>query len=331
MAGSRRLRLAGVGDELATYILQRLVAILPVLVGVSLIVFGLVALIPGDVASAMLGADATPAQVEELRRTLGLDRPLHEQYVRWLGRAVQGDLGQSIEMREPVGSLLVTRFQNTLILALTAMLFATGLGLVAGVVSATRQYSWIDRLTMLLALFGNSMPSFWLGIVLILVFSLGLGWFPASGMYSVRGDRGLGDLLQHLVLPAITLGTVSAAVVARMTRSSMLDVIRQDYVLTARAKGLRDQAVVYGHALRNALPPVVTVIGLQTGFLLGGAVLTETVFSWPGVGLQMYRAISSRDLPLIQGGVLMLATTFVLVNLLVDVLYAYLDPRVRLR
>jgi peptide/nickel transport system permease protein len=166
--------------------------------------------------------------------------------------------------------------------------------------------------------------------VLILIFSLGLGWFPASGMYSVRGEPTVGTVLHHLVLPAVTLGTVSAAIVARMTRSSMLEVIRQDYILTARSKGLVDRVVIYTHALRNALPPVITVIGLQAGFLIGGAVLTETVFSWPGVGLQMYRAISSRDLPLIQGGILMLATTFVLINLLVDVLYAYLDPRIRL-
>ena len=312
-----------------TYVLQRVLTALPVLFGVSIVVFGMVKLIPGDVASTLLGAEATPTQVEELRRSLGLDRPLHEQYAIWLGRALQGDLGQSIEMRQPVSSLLVERFKNTLILTVAAIVFAATLGMLAGIISATRQYSWLDRLVMLLALFGNSMPSFWLGIVLILVFSLGFGWFPASGMYSVRGDRSVGEVLHHLVLPSITLGPVSAAIVARMTRSCMLDVIRQDYILTARSKGLRDRVVIYVHALRNALPPVITVIGLQAGFLLGGAVLTETVFSWPGLGSLMIKGIAARDFPLVQGCVLVIAAMFVLVDLVVDLLFAYLAPKVR--
>jgi ABC-type dipeptide/oligopeptide/nickel transport system permease component len=202
-------------------------------------------------------------------------------------------------------------------------------GLTAGVVSATKPYSIFDRLSMVLALFGNSMPAFWLGLVLILAFSLGLGWFPVSGMQSVRGEGGTLDLLHHLILPAITLGGATTAVVARLTRSSMLEVIRQDYVRTARAKGLDESRVVLAHALRGALLPVVTVVGLQVGLLLGGAILTETVFSWPGVGLQLYRAISTRDIPLIQGSVLLIAVTFVFINLLVDVLYAWLDPRIR--
>jgi ABC-type dipeptide/oligopeptide/nickel transport system permease component len=228
-----------------------------------------------------------------------------------------------------VSTLVLARFRNTAILTVASVLISCSVGLTAGVVSATKPYSIFDRLSMVLALFGNSMPAFWLGLVLILAFSLGLGWFPVSGMQSVRGAGGTLDLLHHLILPAITLGGATTAVVARLTRSSMLEVIRQDYVRTARAKGLDESRVVLAHALRGALLPVVTVVGLQVGLLLGGAILTETVFSWPGVGLQLYRAISTRDIPLIQGSVLLIAVTFVFINLLVDVLYAWLDPRIR--
>jgi ABC-type dipeptide/oligopeptide/nickel transport system permease component len=247
----------------------------------------------------------------------------------WLGHVLQGDLGLSLEQRLPVSILVISRFKNTAILTFASIVVSCAVGLTAGVASATRPRSVVDRLTMLLALFANSMPAFWLGLVLILGFSLGLGWFPVSGMQSVREEGGFLDLLHHLVLPAITLGGATTAIVARLTRSSLLEVIRLDYVRTARAKGLFEPRVVLRHALRNALLPVVTVVGLQVGFLLGGAVLTETVFSWPGVGLQLYRAISTRDIPLIQGSVLLIAVTFVFVNLLVDVLYAYLDPRIR--
>lgn len=311
------------------FLLSRVLSIVPVLFGVSLVVFSMLQILPGDPATVLLGPDASPADIAALRASLGLDRPLPEQYVRWVSRAVQGDLGRSIELRQPVTALLGERFRNTVALAAAAVCFSAALGLLTGVVSATRQYSLFDRLSMLLALFGNSMPSFWLGLILIFVFSLQLGWLPSGGMGSARGDGGPFDLLRHLILPAITLGSVSAAIVARLTRAAMLEVIRQDYILTARAKGLSDRIVIYKHALRNALLPVVTVLGLQVGYLLGGAVITETVFAWPGVGLQMYRAILSRDLPLIQGGVLLIATTFVLINLVVDVLYAFLDPRIR--
>jgi len=311
------------------YILGRLAQAVPVLFGVSVVVFLLVKLVPGDPAMALLGPQAQPAEIEALRAAWGLDQPLPVQYWRWLSRALQGDLGRSLELREPVTDLVLARFKNTLILTLSSMVVALVIGLTAGIVSATRQYSLLDRTTMLLALFGNCMPTFWLGLVLILIFSVGLGWFPTSGMYSLRGSGGFLDLLSHLVLPALTLGSASTAIIARLTRSSMLEVVRQDYVRTARAKGLAEDRVILGHALKNALLPVVTVVGLQVGFLLGGAVLTETVFSWPGVGLQLYRAISTRDIPLIQGGVLLIAVTFVFINLVVDVLYAYLDPRIR--
>jgi peptide/nickel transport system permease protein len=311
------------------YIGQRLLLTLPVLFGVSLVVFLMLKLIPGDPAVALLGPQAEPADVALLRQALGLDEPIYVQYLRWVGRTVQGDLGMSLEFKEPVLGLVLSRFKNTLILTTASVLLSALLGVIAGVTSATRQYSLLDRVTMVLALFGNSMPAFWLGLVLIFCFALALPWFPVSGMYALRGGGGVLDLLHHLVLPAITLGGVSTAIIARMTRSSMLEVIRQDYIRTARAKGIAGFQVVFKHGLKNALLPVITVVGVQIGYLLGGAVLTETVFSWPGVGLQMYRAISSRDMPLIQGSVLLIALTFVGLNLIVDVLYACLDPRIR--
>jgi ABC-type dipeptide/oligopeptide/nickel transport system permease component len=311
------------------YFANRIALALPVLLGISLVVFLMLKLVPGDPAIALLGPQAEPRDIEMLRRAWGLDRPIHQQYMTWLGHVLRGDLGLSLEQRLPVSILVLSRFKNTAILTFASIVVSCAVGLTAGVASATRPRSVVDRLTMLLALFANSMPAFWLGLVLILGFSLGLGWFPVTGMQSIRGEGGFLDLLHHLVLPAVTLGGATTAIVARLTRSSLLEVIRLDYVRTARAKGLFEPRVVLRHALRNALLPVVTVVGLQVGFLLGGAVLTETVFSWPGVGLQLYRAISTRDIPLIQGSVLLIAVTFVFINLLVDVLYAYLDPRIR--
>jgi len=311
------------------YVTNRIALALPVVLGISIIVFLMLKLVPGDPAIALLGPQAEPRDIEILRRAWGLDRPIPEQYLTWLGHVVRGDLGLSLEQRVPVADLVLTRFKNTAILTLASVFISCALGLTAGVISATRPRSIFDRLTMVVALFGNSMPAFWLGLVLILAFSLSLGWFPVSGMQSIRGEGGLLDLLHHLILPAITLGGATTAIVARLTRSSMLEVIRQDYVRTARAKGLYERRVVLSHALRNDLLPVVTVVGLQVGFLLGGAILTETVFSWPGVGLQLFRAISTRDIPLIQGSVLLIAVTFVFINLLVDVTYALLDPRIR--
>jgi ABC-type dipeptide/oligopeptide/nickel transport system permease component len=302
---------------------------LPVLLGISIVVFLMLKLVPGDPAIALLGPQAEPRDIETLREAWGLNQPIHRQYLVWLGNVLRGDLGLSLEERLPVSALVLTRFRNTAILTAASVLISCAIGLTAGVLSATRPRSIFDRITMILALFANSMPAFWLGLVLILVFSLRLGLFPVSGMQSIRGEGGLFDLFRHLVLPAITLGGATTAIVARLTRSSMLEVIQQEYVRTARAKGLFEPRVIFGHALRNALLPVVTVVGLQVGFLLGGAVLTETVFSWPGVGLQLYRAISTRDIPLIQGSVLLIAVTFVFINLLVDILYAYLDPRIR--
>ena len=280
---------------MATYVLRRLVGLIPVLFGISLVVFLLMQLIPGDVAQAMLGLTARPEDVANLREALGLNEPIYVQYARWLSQVLHGDLGISLQQRTEVLPFVIERFQNTLLLTAAATLISLLIGIPAGVVSATKQYSLFDRVSMLLALFGNSMPAFWLGLMAILIFSLGLGWFPTGGMWPVVGDHGLGTLLKHLFLPAVTLGAASAAITARITRSSMLEVIRQDYVRTARAKGLTEGRVLSGHALKNALLPILTVISFQFGFLLGGAVLTETVFSWPGVGLALYNAISFRD------------------------------------
>ena len=317
------------GHGLQGYVARRILLALPVLVGVSLLVFGVMRLAPGDPAAIMLGAQATAEDVARLRRDLGLDRPVAVQYLQWMGRVLQGDLGRSIPLGREVLPEVLLRFKATVLLTGGALLIAVALGLAAGIVSATRQYSWLDKLSMAIAVTGVSLPVFWTGIMLILVFALSLRWFPSAGMVSPYGGGGGADLLWHLALPAVTLGTASAAAVARLTRSSVLEIIRQDYVRAARAKGLTERAVIARHVLKNALNPILTVVGVQVGYLLGGAILTETVFSWPGLGSMMVRAIQARDYPLVQGGVLLIATTFVLVNLIVDLLYAVFDPRIR--
>jgi len=311
------------------YVLRRLLQTVPVLWGASLVVFLLIQIIPGDAASVLLGGDATPEAAAALRQQMGLNDPIHVQYLRWLTKVLQGDLGRSVQTGAPVRDVLLGKFQNTLLLAVAAMLLATVAGVAAGVISAVRRYSLFDRVAMITALFGNSMPAFWLGLILILVFGLGLGWLPTGGMQSVRGSGGVLELAKHMVLPTITLASVTTALVARMVRSSMLEVIHQDYIVTAKAKGQTERVIVWRHAFRNALLPVVTVLGLQFGYLLGGAVLTETVFVWPGVGLTIFTAIGTRDIPMIQGAILMTSGSFVLINLLVDIAYAYLDPRIR--
>jgi len=316
------------GGGLPAYALRRLLLAVPVLFGVSVLVFAVLHLAPGDPAAIMLGAQATKEDVERLHRDLGLDEPLAAQYVRWISRVAHGDLGRSIPLGREVLPEVVLRFKATLLLTAGALVIAILLGLAAGIVSAVKQYTWLDRISMGVAVTGVSLPVFWTGIMLIIVFALQLQWFPSSGMSSPYGS-GLGDVLWHLVLPAVTLGTASAAALARLTRSSVLEIIRQDYVRSARAKGLAERAVIARHVLKNAINPIITVLGLQVGFLLGGAILTETVFSWPGLGSMMVRAIQARDYPLVQGGVLLIATTFVVVNLVVDLLYAVFDPRIR--
>jgi ABC-type dipeptide/oligopeptide/nickel transport system permease component len=300
-----------------------------VLLGVSVVVFMVLHLSPGDPAEIMLGSQATQEDRARLRAELGLDQPLHVQYVRWLGHVVQGDLGRSLWMKRPVLAEVLVRFRATLLLTATALLLSTAAGIALGVLSATRRNSLLDRLSAVTSLFGASMPVFWLGIVLMVVFALWLRWLPASGMYAPYGGGDLRDLLAHLVLPAVTLAAASTTIIARLTRSAMLDVLGQDYVRTARAKGVVERAVVLRHALQNGLIPIVTVVGVQAGYLLGGAVLTETVFAWPGVGTLMVQGILARDFPLVQGCVLVVALSFVLVNLAVDLLYAWLDPRIR--
>ena len=301
----------------------------PVLFGVSVLVFAVMHLAPGDPAAIMLGAQATKEDVERLRRDLGLDQPLVVQYLRWMGRVVQGDLGRSIPLGPSVLPEVLLRFKATLVLTAGALVIAVVLGLAAGIVSAIKQYSWLDKLSMGVAVTGVSLPVFWTGIMLIIVFALQLRLVPVERHELALWQRRRGDVLWHLVLPAITLGTASAAALARLTRSSVLEIIRQDYVRSARAKGLAERAVIARHVLKNAINPIITVLGVQVGFLLGGAILTETVFSWPGLGSMMVRAIQARDYPLVQGGVLLIATTFVVVNLAVDLLYAVFDPRIR--
>jgi peptide/nickel transport system permease protein len=321
--------------------------IIPVLLGVSIVVFFMVRAIPGDPAQLLLGQQATQEQVQQVRQNMGLDKPVIVQYGIFLADALRGDLGQSIVTGRPVTTELLARFPATLELTAFAMLVAILVGVPVGVISAVKQYSWLDKFTSVLALTGISMPIFWLAMILIVIFFVNLGWLPFPGRlstgYAVTSITGLvlvdslltlnfsafWDGFLHLVMPAIALGTIPMAVVMRMTRSSMLEVMGEDYVRTARAKGVVPWRVVFKHALRNAMLPTVTVIGLQAGLLMGGAVITETIFSWPGVGQIAYDSVNRRDYAMIQGVVLYGATLFVLVNLLVDVLYAVLDPRVR--
>ena len=311
------------------YLARRLLLLVPVLVGVSIVIFGVLHLSPGDPAEIMLGSQATKEDLVRLRESLGLNEPLPIQYVHWMGHVVRGDLGRSIWMKRPVLPEVLGRLGATLLLTGTALLLSTAGGLALGVASAAWPRSLLDRLSAVASLFGASMPSFWLGIVLMVVFALWLGWLPASGMYASYGGGGVGDLLAHLILPAVTLAAASITIIARLTRSTMLEALGQDFVRTARAKGVAESGVLLRHGLKNALIPIVTVVGVQAGYLLGGAVLTETVFAWPGVGTLMVQGILARDFPLVQGCVLVVALAFAVINLAVDLLYAWLDPRIR--
>jgi peptide/nickel transport system permease protein len=309
------------------YAIRRLVSVVPVLGVVSVVVFSLIHLTPGDPIRIMLREEADPVTAATLRRQLGLDRPLPVQYVAWLGRAVRGELGRSIRTTQPVAEAIRQRLPVTLTVAAAALVVGLGLGVPAGILAAARRNSALDVVATLTAVSGVSVPSFWLALLLILLFSLTLGWLPPLGW--VSPSRDLAGFLRSLVLPAITLGTAIAAVVMRMTRASLLEVLGLDYVRTARAKGLGERRVLLTHALRNALIPVATVVGLQAGALLGGAVITETIFALPGVGRLLVDAIFQRDFPVVQGVVLLLAVNFLAVNLLVDLAYAWLDPRIR--
>ena len=311
------------------YIGRRLIAAIPVLFGLSVIVFLIITLIPGDPATAILGSFATPENVERLNRQLGLDRTLVEQYVLWITNVFQGDFGRSYSLNRPVLDEVLERFRATLILAGAALVLCSVFGLLAGIVSAVRQFGWVDRVVTFVVLIGISIPSFWLGLILILIFAVELRWLPASGMVAIYGGGGPGDILRHLILPATTLAVVATGVIARLTRASMLEVLRQDYIRTARAKGLTERRVIYRHAFKAALVSVIPVIGIQAGFVLGGAVYIETVFQWPGIGEMLVKAISTRDILLVQGGVLVVAASYVLFNLLADVVQTMLDPRLK--
>jgi peptide/nickel transport system permease protein len=311
------------------YLARRLLLLVPVLVGVSIVIFGVLHLSPGDPAEIMLGSQATKEDLARLRDSLGLNEPLPVQYAHWMAHVLRGDLGRSIWMKRPVLPEVLGRLGATLLLTGTALLLSTVGGLALGVSSAAWPRSLLDRFSAVASLFGASMPSFWLGIVLMVVFALWLGWLPASGMFAPYGGGGVGDLLSHLILPAVTLAAASITIIARLTRSTMLETLGQDYVRTARAKGVAEGGVLLRHGLKNALIPIVTVVGVQAGYLLGGAVLTETVFAWPGVGTLMVQGILARDFPLVQGCVLVVALAFAVINLGVDLLYAWLDPRIR--
>ena len=311
------------------YVLKRVLAVVPVLLGLTVIVFAIMALIPGDPAIAILGSYATPENVARLNRDLGLDKPLVQQYFIWLENLLHGDFGRSYSLNRPVLDEVWERFSATLILAGAALVLCTLWGLLIGIWTAARQYGWTDRLLTFVVLIGISVPSFWLGLLLILLFAVELRWLPASGMYAVYGGGDLPDLLRHLILPAFTLSVVAAGVIARLTRSAMLEVLRQDFIRTARAKGVSERRVLYVHAFKAALVSVVPVIGVQAGFVLGGAVYIETVFQWPGVGRMLVQAIATRDILLVQGGVVVVSACYVLFNLLVDLAQFRLDPRIQ--
>lgn len=312
---------------MARYVARRLLTTIPVVVLVTVIVFLLLHVTPGDPVVIMLGDQAAPDAVAALRHNLGLDLPLPVQYGVWLWRVARGDLGTSLRTHDPVSRLALARYPTTLELLVLAMLVSLAIAIPTGVLSAVRRNSWIDMLLTPLAISGVSLPSFWIGILLIWAFSVTLAWFPTVGFVPL-GTSVVGNL-RTMVLPVVTLGVALAAIVMRITRASLLQVLRLDYVRTARAKGVAEGAIILRHALRTTLIPVVTVLGLQTGTLLGGAVIVESIFALPGMGRLIVDAIFARDFPLVQGVVLILAVSFILVNLVVDLLYAWLDPRIR--
>ncbi|MDA3810139.1 MAG: ABC transporter permease [Spirochaetaceae bacterium] len=334
------------------FILKRLSLLIPTLFGVITLVFFMIALAPGDPARIMLGERANAESIAQLQHELGLDKPLIVQYGLYLKRIVRLDLGKSITTGQEVSEEIWDHFPATIELAIWAMIFSTIVGIVIGVLSATKKNSWIDFSSMAAALVGVSMPVFWLALVFIMIFSVRLDLFPTGGRMNIRyyftsitgfyvidgliillktGDpKIILSALHHMVLPAIALGTIPLAIIARITRSSMLEVLNQDYIKTARSAGIKESKVIYSYALKNALLPIITVVGLQFGLLLAGAILTETVFAWPGLGNWIYHAISSRNYPAVQGGIIVVSTTFVIINLVVDILYSVVNPKIRL-
>lgn len=306
------------------YVGRRLVLAIPTLLGASIIVFAMVHLAPGDPISAILPVDASQAQIEDIKKAYGFDKPLPVQYVKWLGRVVQGDLGKSIATRRAVILDVRDSLANSLVLAVSSSVLAFGSGIALGLLAAFWQGRALDKLASAMAVIGVSVPHYWAGIILIIIFSVQLGWLPAMGASS---DGGLVEYLRHMTLPTIALALIPLGVIARVTRSAALDILNQEFVLALRAKGLAHRRV-FGHVVKNAAPQIITVLGLQFGFQLGGSVLVEAVFSWPGTGYLLNLAIFQRDMPVLQGVILVLATFFVLLNLLVDVLQTYIDPRI---
>jgi peptide/nickel transport system permease protein len=334
---------------MTSYIIRRLLSLIPTLFGVSIIVFLFLRMIPGDPALALAGEHATDANVQRIREEFGLNKPLPEQYITYMGKVLRGDLGRSILSRRPITDEIRVRFPATLELSICALIVALVVGLPAGIISATKRNSRIDNIAMVGSLLGISMPIFWLGLMLNWFFAVRLGWLPSVTRLDSSIDlqritnliivdsiltgnaEALLNGIKHLILPAVALGTIPMAIIARMTRSAMLEVLEQDYVRTARAKGLAERVVTFKHALKNAMLPVITILGLQVGVLLSGAVLTETIFAWPGIGRWLYLSILSRDYPIVQGMALFITSLFLVVNLLVDLSYALVDPRIRYR
>ena len=311
------------------YIFKRLISAIPVLLGISVVVFLIMAMIPGDPATAILGSYATPENVEKLNRDLGLDKPLVQRYFIWLGNMLQGDFGRSFALNRDVLDEVFERFSATLVLAGTSFIFCAFFGILAGVISASRQYSIVDKAITSAVLVGISIPSFFLGMMLILIFAVQLRWFPVSGMWPIYGARDLSALLSHLAMPAFALAIVATGVIARLSRSAMLEVLRQDFIRTARAKGVPERSVVWRHALRAAMVSIIPVLGIQAGFVLSGAVYIEIVFQWPGIGRMLVDAILKRDILLVQGGVVFVAACYVFFNIVVDIAQSLLDPRIK--
>jgi len=311
------------------YILKRLLSAIPVLLGITVIVFVIMALIPGDPATAILGSYATPENVARLNRDLGLDKSLVEQYFIWLGNMLSGDFGTSFALNRPVLDEVMERFNATLVLAGTAFVLCAVLGIAAGVVSAANQYGLADKAITFAVLLGISIPSFFLGMMMILLFAVNLRWFPVSGMWPIYGERDIWALASHLAMPAGALAVVATGVIARLSRSAMLEVLRQDFIRTARAKGVHERGVIWRHALKAAMVSIIPVLGIQAGFVLSGAVYIEIVFQWPGVGRMLVDAILKRDILLVQGGVVFVAACYVVFNIAVDVAQSLLDPRIK--
>ena len=311
------------------YLLQRLLSAIPVLLGITIIVFFIISLIPGDPATAILGSYATPENVKLLNEQLGLDKGLVQRYFIWLGNLVQGDLGRSFALNRPVLDEILERFNATLILSGTAFILCSVVGVLIGTISAFKQYTITDKIITFTVLTGISLPSFFLGMMMILLFVVNLQWLPVSGMYAIYGGGDFLDLIHHLIMPAIALALVATGVVAIITRNSVLEILRQDYIRTARAKGVREGNVLFKHVLRIAIVTILPILGLQAGFVLSGSVFIEIVFQWPGVGRMLVDAILKRDILLVQGGVMFVAACYVLFNIAVDLLQRYLDPRIK--